>query len=159
VQAGTCFHSLASTTQLPARANRVRMADRPHCTMCLSALVHASCFKLVLAYLGRRTLITMLSEIAVELTSQTVVFAFFFCRGATIGGALQPSTKQGLRVCGSSEKKTSLGDCGAGCRIKPRWPFPKSHPAILMVQSAQDRTTDNASRVFGGARYRRVLVQ
>jgi hypothetical protein len=37
--------------------------------------------------------------------------------------------------------------------------YRKSHPAILMVQSAQDRTTDNASRVFGGARYRRVLVQ
>jgi len=28
-----------------------------------------------------------------------------------------------------------------------------------MVQSGQDRMTDNASRVFGGARYRRVLVQ
>jgi hypothetical protein len=38
-------------------------------------------------------------------------------------------------------------------------PTVNSHPAILMVQSAQDRTTDNASRVFGGARYRRVLVQ
>jgi hypothetical protein len=37
--------------------------------------------------------------------------------------------------------------------------YRKSHPAILMVQSAQDRTTDNASRVFGGARYRRILVQ
>ena len=37
--------------------------------------------------------------------------------------------------------------------------YRKSHPAILMVQSAQDRTIDNASRVFGGARYRRVLVQ
>jgi hypothetical protein len=37
--------------------------------------------------------------------------------------------------------------------------YRKSHPAILMVQSAQDRTTDNASRGFGGARYRRVLVQ
>ena len=37
--------------------------------------------------------------------------------------------------------------------------YRKSHPAILMVQSAQDRMTDNASRVFGGAGYRRVLVQ
>jgi hypothetical protein len=37
--------------------------------------------------------------------------------------------------------------------------YRKSHPALLMVQSAQDRTTDNASRVFGGARYRRILVQ
>jgi hypothetical protein len=40
---------------------------------------------------------------------------------------------------------------GCACR--------KSHPAISMVQSAQHRTTDHASRVFGGAQYRSVLVQ
>jgi hypothetical protein len=44
-------------------------------------------------------------------------------------------------------------------KMKRACAYRKSHPAILMVQSAQDRTTDNASRVFGGARYRRVLVQ
>jgi len=49
--------------------------------------------------------------------------------------------------------KSGKGPCCDGCAYR------KSHPAILMVQSAQDRTTDNASRVFGSARYRRVLVQ
>ena len=56
----------------------------------------------------------MLSEIDMELTSQTVVFAFFVCQsGATIAGAFQFSNKQGLRDRSSDEKKSSLGDCGA----------------------------------------------
>jgi hypothetical protein len=38
-------------------------------------------------------------------------------------------------------------------------PYRKSNPGILMVQSAQDRAADNPSGLFGGARYRRVLVQ
>ena len=37
--------------------------------------------------------------------------------------------------------------------------YRKSHPAILMVQSGQDRAADNASGCFGGARYRPVFVQ
>jgi hypothetical protein len=37
--------------------------------------------------------------------------------------------------------------------------YRKSNPGILMVQSAQDRTADNASNCFGGAPARRILVQ
>jgi hypothetical protein len=37
--------------------------------------------------------------------------------------------------------------------------YRKSNPAILMVQSAQDRTTENASGCLGGAWYRCILVQ
>ena len=79
--------SFASTTRLPTRLNRVRKADIPHCTTCS---VVCSCARLLLLFsswlLCRRTLIAKgvtLSQIDLELTSQTVVFAFFFCRGAT----------------------------------------------------------------------------
>src|SRR5258707_15697408 len=70
--------SFASTTRLPTRLNRVRKADRPHCTTCS---VVCSCARLLLLFsswlLCRRTLIAKgvtLSQIDLELTSQTVVF-------------------------------------------------------------------------------------
>jgi len=37
--------------------------------------------------------------------------------------------------------------------------YRKSSPSILVMQSTQDRTAQNASRCLGGTRYRRVLVQ
>src|SRR6266567_7907610 len=100
--------SFASTTRLLTRLNRVRKADRPHRTTCS---VVCSCVRLLLLFsswlLCRRTFIAkaaILSEIDVELTSQTVVFACFFVAGR-LAGALQFSIQQSLRVCGSGEKK------------------------------------------------------
>jgi DNA topoisomerase III len=37
--------------------------------------------------------------------------------------------------------------------------YRKSSPSILVMQSTQDRTAQNASRCLGGTRYRRVIVQ
>jgi hypothetical protein len=37
--------------------------------------------------------------------------------------------------------------------------YRKSNPGILVVQSAKDRTADNACNCFGGAPTRRILVQ
>jgi hypothetical protein len=37
--------------------------------------------------------------------------------------------------------------------------YRKSHPAILMVQSALDRAADNSSGPLGAARERGILVQ
>jgi hypothetical protein len=37
--------------------------------------------------------------------------------------------------------------------------YRKSSPSILVMQSIQDRTAQNAPRGLGGTRYRRVLVQ
>src|SRR6202022_2138263 len=37
--------------------------------------------------------------------------------------------------------------------------YRKSSPSILVMQSTQDRTAQNAPRCLGGTRYRRVLVQ
>ena len=86
VQAGTCFPFACINHSTPRTMNRVRKADRPHCTTCS---VVCSCARLLLLFgswlLCRRTLIAKgvtLSQIDLELTSQTVVFAFFFCRGA-----------------------------------------------------------------------------
>ena len=41
----------------------------------------------------------------------------------------------------------------------PTCAYRKSHPAILMMQSAQDRAADDIPGPFNAARYRRVLVQ
>jgi integration host factor subunit alpha len=41
----------------------------------------------------------------------------------------------------------------------PGCAYRKSHPAILMMQSAQDRAADDIPGPFNAARYRRVLVQ
>ena len=67
-----------------------------------------------------------------------------------VAGGLSPDLPAGTCIVGSTIVSET---------IQLTCAYRKSHPAILMVQSAQDRTTDNASRVFGGARYRRVLVQ
>src|ERR1700730_16862794 len=37
--------------------------------------------------------------------------------------------------------------------------YRKSHPAIVMMQAAQDRAADDIPGPFNAARYRRVLVQ
>src|ERR1700694_3896238 len=43
--------------------------------------------------------------------------------------------------------------------VTPTCAYRKSSPSILVMQSTQDRTAQNASRCLGGTRYRRVLVQ
>jgi hypothetical protein len=70
-----------------------------------------------------------------------------FQKGRQLALVIEPAKRYHLRP------PRTFPLVGPGCAYR------KSNPAILMVQSAQDRTTDNASRSFGGARYRRVLVQ
>src|SRR5216684_8324420 len=88
--------------------NRVRKADRPQLHDLFGSLFLRTPPALFSSWLlCRRTFIAkaaILSEIDVELTSQTVVFACFFVAGR-LAGALQFSIEQGLRVCGSGEKK------------------------------------------------------
>jgi len=84
VQAEQASIRLHQPLRLPARAHRVRKADRLHCTTCSTVcFAHASCFYSFFWLLCRRAFIAngvMLSEIDMELTSQTVVFAFFVCQ-------------------------------------------------------------------------------
>src|ERR1700736_5089528 len=76
VQAEQASIRLYQPLRLPARAHRVRKADRLHCTTCSTVcFAHASCFYSFFWLLCRRAFIAngvMLSEIDMELTSQTV---------------------------------------------------------------------------------------
>jgi len=123
VQAEQASVRLHQPLRLPARAHRVRKADRLHCTTCSTVcFAHASCFYSFFWLLCRRAFIAngvMLSEIDMELTSQTVVFAFFVCQsGATIAGAFQFSNKQGLRDRSSDEKKCLARRLRSEARVK-----------------------------------------
>jgi hypothetical protein len=118
VQARTCFHSLASTG-LPARANRVRKTDGLHCTTCSVVcflarllLLFSSCLLCRADFIAKGV---MLSEIDVELTSQTVVFAFFCLSNAR---RLLPKLFNSLtnKVCAIERGQVHL-DHG-----KPPWP-------------------------------------
>jgi hypothetical protein len=62
----------------------------------------------------------MLSEIDMELTSQTVVFAFFvcqkrggYCRSFSIFQQARSERPQQRREKAATRKNASLGDCGA----------------------------------------------
>jgi len=86
VQAGTCFPFACINRSTSRHHDRVRKADRPQLHDLFGSLFlrtpPASIQFLVVVQADLHREGAILSEIDVELTSQTVVFACFFCRGA-----------------------------------------------------------------------------
>jgi hypothetical protein len=105
VQAGTCFHSPASTASTSRTIESCQEGWQTSLHDLFGSLFLRARLLLLFSSVCRRTFIAkagMLSEIDVELTSQTVVFAFFVCRKRSdYCRALQFFDEQALRVAQS----------------------------------------------------------